>query len=234
MPAKINSASAYFNENWQRYQRTIKNNTLYHHEMMGCFESFLKNNFNKEESIDFIDVGCGDASTIAPVLKKFPIKNYIGIDAAKDVLTLAKKNLSKLKGKKKFIAENMLSALKKIHSEVDVIFSSYAVHHLSITDKILFINACKNKLKPGGYLLLIDGVRKPMQTREEWLNDLEKRMLDTLPDSSEEIKIRMEHPRQDDFPETVATFKEIALEQGWKEFRVLEDQGIFVFMEFAK
>jgi hypothetical protein len=33
-----NEASQYFNENWNKYQETIKSNTLYHREMFAALD----------------------------------------------------------------------------------------------------------------------------------------------------------------------------------------------------
>lgn len=37
----MTAASEYFNKNWQRYQSAIKNNTLYHREMLQALQQFL-------------------------------------------------------------------------------------------------------------------------------------------------------------------------------------------------
>lgn len=37
----VNTASPLLNEKWQRYQITIKNNTLYHREMLLALSHFL-------------------------------------------------------------------------------------------------------------------------------------------------------------------------------------------------
>lgn len=231
---KVNSASVYFNENWYRYQSTIKNNTLYHREMMTALGQFLTKTMGSR-AFSFVDMGCGDSSTIATVLANSSIETYIGIDEAHDVLKMAAISLAPLKAKKTFIADNMTSAILHIQNPVDIIFTSYAAHHLSLQDKFNFIENCKQHLKPQGFLLMIDGILKPHQTRDEWLDALQKRMESTLLDvSKEDIEARMEHPRKDDFPESIETFAHIAEQQSWRFFERIVDKGIFAFMVFAK
>lgn len=230
----VNTASAYFNENWQRYQSTVKNNTLYHREMLSALQQFLSIHIGNR-AFSFVDVGCGDSSTVAPILSGKNIIKYIGIDAAEDVLNMASISLAHLECEKEFIADNMTTAIPRLSSPVDIIFTSYAVHHLSLQDKINFIESCKQQLNQNGFLLMIDGILKDNQTRDEWLDALKERMETTVLDiTSDEIAFRMQHPRVDDFPESIETFSKIALQQSWTSFHVIVDKGIFAFMVFAK
>jgi SAM-dependent methyltransferase len=231
---KVNTASAYFNKNWEWYQRILKNNTIYHREMVFALREFLSTRM-EGRAFSFVDVGCGDGSQLAPILTEYSLLKYIGIDAAKDVLAIAADNLAVLGCEKEFIAEDMLAALSALSSPVDIIFTSYAVHHLSLQDKKRFIVLCKEKLNPQGFLLMVDGVLKPNQTRDEWLDALEKRMEETITDVPvDEISSRMAHPRADDYPESIETFEKIAKQTLWKNFEVLVDKGIFSFMVFSK
>lgn len=230
----VNTASAYFNENWQRYQSTVKNNTLYHREMLSALQQFLFANMGTR-TFSFVDVGCGDSSTVAPILAEQAITKYIGIDAAEDVLKMAFTSLAHLKCEKEFIADNMTTAIPRLSSPVDIIFTSYAVHHLPLQDKFNFIENCKQKLNPNGFLLMVDGVLKKNQTRDEWLNALQERMEATIPEiTSDEVAFRMQHPRVDDFPESIETFSNISQQQAWKSFEVIVNKEIFAFMVFTK
>lgn len=230
----VNAASAYFNENWQRYQSTVQSNTLYHREMFSALEQFLSVNIGTR-TFTFVDVGCGDSSTVSPILANQSITKYIGIDAAEDVLKMASHSLAYLECEKELIADNMTTAISRLISPVDIIFTSYAVHHLSLLDKFNFIESCKQKLNHNGFLLMVDGVLKENQTRDEWLNTLQERMETTIPDiTTEEVTFRMQHPRVDDFPESIETFSNIAKQQAWKSFEVIVNKGIFAFMVFTK
>lgn len=230
----VNTASAYFNENWQRYQSSIMSNTLYHREMLIGLKHFLSTHFNSR-SFSFVDVGCGDSSTVAPVLADFNLTKYTGIDAAEDVLNRAPYSLEHLTCAKEFIAGNMISAIPNLASPVDVIFTSYAVHHLTAEEKFNFVEHCKEKLNPNGFLLMVDGVRQHSQTRDEWLDALQERMQHTVAGiTTEEVIFRMRHPRADDFPELMETFVDMAQQQKWSSFEVIVDKGIFAFMVFAK
>ena len=147
----MNSSSSYFNENWQRYQNTLQNNTLYHREMMSTLNEFLKKNMGMRP-FTFVDVGCGDSSKVVPVLTSLAISKYIGIDTAPKVLKMAEKSLAPLNCLKELLTEDMISAIPHLSPPVDIIFTSYAVHLLSAEDKVNFIKNCHQKLNSNGFL----------------------------------------------------------------------------------
>ncbi|KTD78398.1 class I SAM-dependent methyltransferase [Legionella waltersii] len=231
---KQNEASMYFNANWQKYKNSINKNLLCHQEMMSSLNEFLTTHYHNR-SFTLVDVGCGDSSAISPVLKNSSIKKYIGIDAAPDVLELSKLNAISIPCEKEYICNDMMDAIKTINTPVDLIYTSYAIHHLSEKEKSEFIDVCKSKLNTNGQLLMIDGVLEVNQSRDEWLDKLEARIHFTHPDmTDEELATRMEHPRSGDFPETIDSFRNRATKSGWKAFEVLVDKGIFAFMVFYK
>lgn len=231
---EMNVASQYFDEHWKQYLDVISNNTLYHREMMTALDDFLNNHFGAQ-SFSFVDVGCGDSSTILSVLKDKDLAEYVGIDAAEHVLTFAEKNLEIIHCKKEFIAKNMQEAIRELTSTYDVIFSSYAVHHLSQQEKEAFIAACHDKLNENGYFIMIDGILKPKQTRDQWLHDLGERMMRTLSLNQQQCEDRLhQHARNCDFPEEIAKFNNIAKKQGWTRFEVLFEKDIFACMVFCK
>lgn len=229
-----NSASQYFNDNWKKYQATLATNTLYHREMMATLTTFLQQHFaNKPFSL--VDAGCGDSSVIHEVLKNFQLSSYTGIDAAQAVLELAENNFSDINCKKEFICGNMQQAIQQLTGKYNIIFTSYAVHHLALTDKAQFLHDCYKKLEPNGYLILIDGILKQGQPREAWLDELASRMQLTQNLSAEQTEERISsHARHADFPIEIAAYKEIASQQPWKRLEVLFERDIFAFMLFVK
>jgi len=227
-----NDASLYFNANWKKYQSALANNTLYHLEMGEALNQFIKKNM--ADSFAMVDVGCGDCSAIVPILADKNIKSYIGIDAAPDVLKMAAENMDCIQCEKEFICDNMINAIVNIPPSMDMIYTSYAVHHLSFQEKFDFIQNAQHKLKDGGYLIMIDGVLDNDQTRDEWLGALENRIKLTQALSQDELALRMQHPRADDHPESLKTFEELAHTQKWKTFDVLVNKDIFAFMVFGR
>lgn len=229
-----NTASKYFNANWNKYQESVSRNALYHHEMFSVLDEYLNKNFMTTK-FSLLDIGCGDSNSIVPILADKPIEKYIGVDAAADVLKMATINTANLPCDNLLICDDMLTAIENLTMPVDIIFTSYAVHHLSSQQKFDFIRICKDKLKANGVLLMIDGILNDEQTRDEWLEALHTRFKIVNPSATpEELEIRMQHPRADDYPESINTFEEIAKTQNWQNFQVLLKKDIFAFMVFTK
>ena len=228
-----NNASEYFNANWKKYKDSVNNNMLYHREMFETINDCL--NAYKNRPFTFLDLGCGDCSFIAPVLQNKQVTQYFGVDAAPGVIELGKMSMKNVHCPQEFIVEDMIQALKSLNRTVDVIFTSYAVHHLSLEQKEDFLKTCQERLNPTGYLLMLDGVRYEGQTREKWLQVLEKRMqLANQGILEQELAERMRHPISDDHPEPVSFFKEVAIKQAWKHFEILRQHEIFALMLFVK
>lgn len=230
----INETSAYFNANWQRYQDSINRDTLFHKEMFSALVKFFAQHY-ANRPFTLLDIGCGDSQFMAPVLANTSIRKYYGVDQAADVLKLAENNLANIHCEKEFICQDMLNVMSEWRTAVDIIFSSYAIHHLTTAQKNEFIQQCKNNLTEPGFLLMVDGVLAKQQSRDEWLEALRARMKIANPGiTKEELDERMVHPCANDFPDSISTFEAIAKNQDWKNFQVLIDKGIFAFMVFTK
>ena len=233
LPVNFHEVAEYFNDNWQDYKSYVAQNRLAHREMLSLLNQFLHDNM-RDSPFSFVDVGCGDSSSIGSVLLDNPINKYIGIDIAGEVLKLAPDNLANVNCEKEFIFDDMTKAIKGLQSPVDVIFSSYTVHHLSYQDKFNFIQECRGKLRAGGFFIMVDGVLEENQTRNEWLLAFEDHYKLIYPDiTPEEMTQFMKHPRASDYPENIKTFEKIAYQTGWNNFRVLNKIGLLVFMVFS-
>ncbi|MGC1182065.1 class I SAM-dependent methyltransferase [Legionella sp.] len=228
----MKEVAKYFNNNWQHYKSYVAQNKLCHNEMFALLNQFLHQHV-KGRPISFVDVGCGDGSIIKPVLQDNLIKNYIGIDIAEEVIKMAPPNLAQLDCEKQFILESMITAIKHLPSSVDIIFSSYTVHHLSYQEKFNFIQDCKNKLASGGFFLMIDGILDENQTRNQWLHAYEEYYREIFPNiTAEELKHVMEHSYSSDYPENIHTFERISQIQGWKNFHIVVKIGLLAFLVF--
>jgi len=227
------SVANHFNAHWDRYLQVVKNNALFHKEMFSTLDTFLQKNINKPFTL--ADMGCGDCSMILPILMNKPIQRYIAMDATVSLIEKARANTIELDCEKEFICEDMRTGINKLTKPIDIIFSSYAVHHLSYDNKVHFLQQCQNKLENNGYFILVDGVLAINQKRDAWIIELGKRLRAAHPEmTDEEADELLDHPRKDDFPESIATFETIAQRQKWKNVEVLVDKDIFAFMVFSK
>lgn len=225
----------FFERQWDLYQRAIRANVLCHGEMFAALDRLLTERFG-DRPFSFIDFGCGDASAVFPTLLKKRVTHYTGIDAASDLIATASLILDSLNCQKTLICQDMATAITEISVPVDVIFCSYSLHHLIQDEKAKFIQNCYQLLKSPGYFILVDGIAREHETREEWLERLEQRILQNVPDfTPEDCQQIMQHPREYDFPETIATFRRIAQQSPWRSFEtVIERDDFLAFMVFAK
>src|ERR1044072_7852080 len=84
-----------------------------------------------------IDLGIGTGYFTECFLKQFPDSHVLGIDGAPAMIELAKARLKSLESRVEFVTGDFrkLSELAWAAGTVDVVFSAYALHHLSHLDK---------------------------------------------------------------------------------------------------
>jgi len=225
----------FFEDKWHLYQRVIRGNVLCHGEMFATLDHLLTERFGNRP-FSFVDFGCGDGSAVLDTLINKPISHYTGVDAAPDLIAAAAGKLAPLDCKKALICQDIATAVSDLAVPVDVIFCSYVLHHLLLDEKIKFIENCHQRLNTPGYLILVDGVAMEQETRDQWLERLDRRILEKVPDFTNEDRAQiMKHPREADFPETIAMFRRIAEQSPWRSFEVLFERDDFLaFMVFEK
>jgi hypothetical protein len=223
-----------FADGWDAYLEVVRRDVLFHAEMFETLDVILSKRF-EDMPFSLADFGCGDSSAVAPLLQKHQVTRYIGVDAALELIERATIVLAETPCMKELIAADMRLAIKELALPVDVIISSYALHHLSTADKAAFIGDAQSKLVEDGLFVMIDGILPEGKTREDYLARLEANLRRIAPEASEQdIAEHMDHPRLDDFPDGVATFKQIAKNQGWQDCEVIVDKGIFALLVFTR
>ena len=122
----------YFEKQWTEYKNIVTSNILFHNELhfylLKTLEEYCKKINN---NITLVDLGCGDSSNIISVLKNFKIKKYIGVDNTKLSINLSSKNLQELECEKELHLNEMDDFIYKMSdNSIDIIFSSFALHHI--------------------------------------------------------------------------------------------------------
>ena len=105
-----------------------------------------------------IDLGIGTGYFTECFLNKFPHGRVFGIDGAPAMIELAKARLKSLESRVECAIGDFrrLQELAAGADTVDVIFSSYALHHLSRSDKDAVLKQIVALLVPGGWFLNAD------------------------------------------------------------------------------
>lgn len=101
------------------------------------------------EEPKILDVGCGPGLQALDLAEKLPQMKYTGIDASKEMLTLAKKNIPN----GEFQQMDALN-IDELEDTYDGIFVSFCLPYMSYEEVAEFIAKCRLKLKSGGALYL--------------------------------------------------------------------------------
>lgn len=168
VPMSDNSATAFF-DTWQTYRKVVSANYMYHLEIKADIERMLRARF-AGKPFSFLDLGCGDAATTAPLLKAMAVSCYKGVDLSEAALDLAGQNLKALTCPVELVHQDILSALAADTKTYDVIYSSFALHHLSHEDKGRFFKLVAQRLAPKGVFILTDVVRQADESLPVYLD----------------------------------------------------------------
>ena len=216
------------------YSKICKNNYMYHREIFSLFKSFIENNFAKR-SFNLLDLGCGEAFFMSEVLKDTKISSYDAYDLCVESVEKAKSNMSNIACRKNFfitdLSKDFLDSKDKTNY-YDVIWASYALHHLTYDAKKQFFTRCFDKLKQNSFLILVDFVND-YNSREECLKhykeNVERKWIEL---TDKDKQYLYEHVINFDFPESFSTYKELGEKHGFKNPEKIFQKDSWAYMVF--
>jgi tRNA (cmo5U34)-methyltransferase len=114
--------------------------------------------FSPERPLRALDLGSGTGFFTDRFLRRYPRAHVWAIDAAAAMMDLAKVRLGPLAERVHFVVGDFrnLSRLLPAGEAFDVVFSSYALHHLGRDDKEAVIHQARERLETGGWFLNAD------------------------------------------------------------------------------
>ncbi len=191
-----------FSKNWSIYQKIIAHNYMFHRDLGKITTTVWEDNF-KNTSVNVLDLGCGDAYQLSTIMDGRQISSYTGIDLSSAVLEYTKENLANINIPFSLLAGPMEFEIDKTEITFDLIYSSYAFHHLQDEEKLELLKKCYAKLDAGGVLFLIDHFKKDGQDRDDYIDEyVDNIKTNWLHITSEENDFIEEHMRGYDFPTT--------------------------------
>ena len=121
-----------------------------------------------------IDLGTGTGYFAEQFLNHFPNSRVLGIDGAQTMIELAKARLKPLASRVEFVIGDFrkLRQLVPGVGTTDVVFSAYALHHLSRPDKEKVLKHVIELLAPGGWFLNADLIVADSPELESRLQEL--------------------------------------------------------------
>lgn len=205
-PTSPNDETTLFRKSWTLYDAISERNYMFHREIYEHVRALLA----ARTDYSLLDLGCGNARFLAPCLLAHPPASYDGVDLSAVALEEAAVKLQGLP-QVRFHEMDMLKALQNEGRRFDVIFSSFAIHHLNAADKQRLFHACEQRLSPGGQLIMVDVVRQEGQSLPDYLDQYLRNMRASWtavpPD---ELEQACAHVASFDFPETLSRLAEMA------------------------
>ena len=114
--------------------------------------------FPRTAGLRAIDLGIGTGYFTERFLNNFPNSRVLGIDGAQAMVDLAKARLTALASRVQFVIGDFrkLQELAPAAGTVDVVYSAYALHHLSRPDKETMLRQVVELLVLGGWFVNAD------------------------------------------------------------------------------
>ena len=198
------------------YQNIIQQNYMFHREISEATRAEMSV-IKPESRLCILDLGCGDASMTLPMLEPDRVLTYIGCDLSQPALDIARKQLEMQKISHQLICDDMLQvASEQPDASIDIVFSSYAIHHLNAIDKQRLIADIGRILTPGGCFVLIDIFRKPTEDRATYMRNYLGVVQETWINLSAESRdLVINHATEYDFPEHSAFYETQCSAQGF-------------------
>ncbi len=130
--------------------------------------------FPKAAALRAIDLGIGTGYFTERFLNNFPNSRVLGIDGAQAMIELAKARLTSLASRVQFVIGDFrqLQELDPDAGSIDVVFSAYALHHLSRRDKETVLRQVVQLLVPGGWFVNADLIVADSPELESHLQEL--------------------------------------------------------------
>ena len=116
----------------------------------------------------------------------------------------------------------------------DVIFTSFAVHHLSLEQKSRWFDMAYRCLKKPGLVLMIDVMRQEGQDLPQYFHAYCRQILQhwhALDTTEREIISR--HVADYDLPETPGTLHQLAKQAGFSDYRLISQYSAHHVVSFT-
>lgn len=203
---------AEFFSNWGVYRAVIEHDCMEHRDIYAAVGRILR---GRGEPFTVLDLGCGDSVGIAPALAGAPVARYTGVDSAAAALAFAGQTLRDSAFEVELIEQDLAETIRRDRT-YDVVVMAFALHHFDSARKRRILAEIRHRLNDGGELILIDLVRQPGQSRDQYLDDYEAYVRD-WPLASDTIEAIVGHVRGFDHPEQVDVQPRWAGELGYAQ-----------------
>ncbi len=129
---------------------------------------------DSDAAITALELGAGTGFFTRRFLETFPNSRVISIDGAQSMVELARLRLGPMADRVDFRITDFrqLSQIISHAEKVDVVFSLYSFHHLSVEEKADVIRQCLGFLRPGGWFVNGDIIVSESEEIEKRIQEL--------------------------------------------------------------
>ena len=130
--------------------------------------------FDSSASITALELGTGTGFFTRRFLEHFPNSKVISIDGAQSMVDLARVRIGSLADRVDFRTGDFrqLQQIIPDNKRVDVVFSSYSFHHLSVKEKTDVIRQALRFLHPGGWFVNADIIVSESEYMENLIQEI--------------------------------------------------------------
>lgn len=151
------------------------------------FEFFVSH----KQRPNVLDLGCGDGLFIQELLRSHALENVVLLDGSQQMLASAEKRLAAHAGLAFVEAtfQELLTNDPLPGQKFDFIFSSLAIHHLTMEGKSRVYEYVYNHLNSDGHFLHYDVVIAPTTDLEKWCMSLWRLWIEDHPEKAGAAKL---------------------------------------------
>ncbi len=209
------TASVEFFNVWDTYAKIVEKNYMSHRELSEDIVRLLSSRFG-DKAVTLLDIGCGDCLTISDLCSAIRLSSYTGVDLSDAALDLARSRLAGHAFQATLINADMLSAFKNLDA-FDVIYSSFAIHHLPADKKYELLKLIAAHMKSHSIFILVDAVRREGDTLEKYLQRYCSMINNDWRElSRDEKQAACDHIVNNDLVETTSSLLSLAQRAGLK------------------
>jgi len=193
---------------------------------------FYKHFLSRKAGNKILDLGCGDGLCIQELLKSYSPEEVVLVDGSQEMLDAAKGRLKDFPNVQ-YVRASFQELLAKdtLTKDFDFIYSSLAIHHLSLEEKCDLFAYVYDHLSSGGYFVHYDVILPPTEILEKWYLSLWKQWIKEHPnykDRKELLAITDQYKgNPDNTPDTLESQMKAMHEIGFQNVDCFFKYGIF-------
>lgn len=220
---------------WAIYDQVLDHNYMFHKDIYQDIERVIAQRY-AERPLAILDLGCGSARHLAQALRGRTVTRYLGYDLSETALAHAARHLAPLGATIELRQGDLLEGLQAQQVSFDLIFSSFALHHLTAADKAAFFQRAYRQLKEQGLLLLVDVMREEDEQELQphldrycaWLRSDWKAL------APEALDLLCDHIQHNDLPEIAFDLATMAARAGFGKPSEINRFGWYRTWSFEK